>query len=264
MVSDSSLAYFRHDSALCDALLTWQMAEVNALGAPHLALRAADLPYLAAQPWADQIRLLLFLDCVELSDAEREAIRAVARDGRTLAWVYAAGLATPAGFDPDGQAAITGIRVKLEERAGPLMVDSYLTGMRLRYGTDREIAPLLHGDDADAQIHGWEAYRGQPALLSKDMDGWLSIWSAAPCLPAELLRHLATRAGAHLYTDTGDQVMAAGNLLALHAASPGLRQIRLPNTVTVYDAYSGEVVAETVDAFKVEMARGETAVWRVK
>lgn len=264
VVSDASMAYFRHDSALTDALLTWQMGEVNALGAPHIALRAAELPHLAEQPWSEQIRLLLFLDCVELTEAERAAIARLAGDGRTLAWVYAAGLAAGGRFDPDAQATATGIRVKLEERSGPLMVDTCLTGTRLRYGTDREVAPILTGDDPDADVVGWEAHRGAPGLLTRDMGGWRSVWSAAPCLPAALLRHLAADAGAHIYTDTGDQVMAAGDLLALHAASSGPRDIRLPRTATVHDAYTGVVMAEEAERFTVEMQRGETVIWRLR
>ncbi len=265
IVSEASQAFLRYDTALSDALLARQISELAHIGAPFDVYRSADLERLFAQPESARYRLIIFLDAIYLSPAEREAIRArVAVDGRTLLWVHAAGLATENGLSEDAQASVTGIRVARREQPGALKVEAYLNDLRLTYGTDREIAPVLVGDDPSAVVWGWELHRGAPGLLVKAMPGWRSVWSAAPALPAMLLREIARQAGVHLYAPAGDQVFAMPGWLAFHAGRDGARDITFPAPVAITDAFTGAAVAEAATTVHVTLPRGETVVWRVE
>ncbi|MHB9134731.1 MAG: hypothetical protein ACYDBB_26970 [Armatimonadota bacterium] len=265
ILSEESQPYLRYDADLTDALLGRQMSELTSLGAPFDTFRAADLERLFAGPQGDQYRLVIFLDTIYLSPAERAAIRThVATKNRTLLWVYAAGLATETALSTEAMAATTGIRTAIREMGGPLRVESYLTGTRLSYGTDRELAPVLIGDDPDAHVLGWELHRGAPGLLSKEMGTWRSVWSAAPALPAIVLREFARQAGIHLYTEAGDYLIPLPSLLGLHAALDGTRTIMLPDAYTVTNALTGELVAQQTTSFEAELKRGKTYVWRLE
>jgi hypothetical protein len=101
-----------------------------------------------------------------------------------------------------------------------------------------------------------------PGLLEKDYGGWHSIWSAAPTVPAALLREMGRRAGVSIYSNCGDQVFTGPGLLAVHAAFDGKRTIRLPKPMTLKDVFTGETTAAEAGEFTVDMRRGDTRVWR--
>jgi hypothetical protein len=95
------------------------------------------------------------------------------------------------------------------------------------------------------------------------MGAWQSIWSAAPILPAALLRHFAREAGVHIYLDTGEQVIAERGLIAVHAARSGRREIVLRAPSDVVDVRTGAMVATQADRFTIDLARGQTGVFRI-
>jgi hypothetical protein len=269
-LSEKSGFYDWHDSELTNVQIARQLSELNSLGAPFHTCLASDLEKLFASPAAARIRLVVFMNCSYLAPAEREAIRRlVARDGRTLLWLYAPGLITAAGISVAALEELTGIRAAFDEIPWPCQAVSYLTGERVSYGTEVRVAPWLYCVDPDCTVHGrarglcggvaWDA----PVLVEKQMAGWRSFWSSVPGLPASSLREIARRAGAHIYTATGDQVLKTRDLLAVHAATDGRRIISLPGKAPVCDALSGELVAADSDRIEVTMRRGTTLIWRI-
>lgn len=80
-------------------------------------------------------------------------------------------------------------------------------------------------------------------------------------LPLEIkaVREFCVRAGVHLYSDQGDFVMAERDWVAVHAASEGVRDLKLPPNVSM-----GEEENLTGDATTALFLRkGETRVWRL-
>ena len=268
IVSQESSRYMWYDGALTEASLVMQLSELGAMGAPFEVFDATDLERLFSRPEARNYRLVIFLNCLYLSPDERQAIRKhVARDGRTLLWVYAAGLITENAVSTDAMQEVTGIRTQLYDRNWPLEVVSFYTGDRHTYGTAEVVGPILNGNDPEATVRGWvrqhthkDSY--MPGLLEKDYGGWHSIWSAAPTVPAALLREMGRRAGVPIYSNCGDQVFTGPGLLAVHAAFDGKRTIRLPKPMTLKDVFTGETTAAEAGEFTVDMRRGDTRVWR--
>ena len=268
IVSQASSQYMRYDGALTDAALTAQLSELASMGACFDVLDASDLGAMFSRQDAKRYRLVVFLNCLYLSAAERQAIReTVARDGRTLVWVHAAGIITEDGLSTANMEDLTRIRTRLLDQPWSLEVVSAYTGDRIMYGATESVGPILAGDDPDATVHGWirpHTYNlpEAPGLLEKDCGGWHSIWSAAPAMPATLLREIARRAGVHISSNGGDQVFTAPGLLAVHAASDGARMLVLPEPMTLTDAFTGEPIVAEDGKLTITMRRGDTRVWR--
>jgi hypothetical protein len=278
IISEETPACLRYDDALLDGLVAGQMAQVMRLGAPVDAYLAGDLERVFAGPAGEQYRLVLFLDTLYMPPAQRAAVRKyVARDGRMLLWPYAAGLLTDDGLSPEAMAELTGIRTELRDLALAGHVETWVTGDRLAYGSDRPIGPILAGADPDAETLGWlvgmpkfvgrgwsETLVSAPGLLRKQLSTHTTVWSALPALPDALLRHLARAAGVHIYCDTGEQVLADNRLLAIHGARGGVRTVTLPAPATVRDAMSGAVVCDGEASFTLALERGDTAVFEYR
>ncbi len=272
IVSEQSAWHLRQDDALSDTMVSNQMAAITRIGAQADVFLADDLELVFGQGQGQQYRLVIFLDAFYLTPAQRTAIRQlVARAGRTLLWMYGAGLATENGLAPEAQSALTGIGVRLSPLPATLHVATDVTGTRLLYGTERRMGPILYGDDPQAEVLGWlQAIPGSwidsinqivvdyPGLLARAFADWRSIVSHAPGMPAAVLRALALQAGVHIFASTGDQVSASANLLALHAWSDGPRQLHFPAEVDLYEPFSGASLARACQTFTVTLQRGDT------
>jgi hypothetical protein len=270
VVSEESTYHLRFDEALTDALLCRQLSELAVMGAPFDTFLASDLERLFRRPAARQYKLVIFLNCLAVTPEQRRAIQQrVARDGRTLLWVYGAGLLSEQGVSATAMAELTGFKVAISDMSWPLVTTSFLTGERITYGTDQFLGPWLYGADPEAVVHGhlrgWtvKPEANAPGLLEKDFGAWRAFWSAAPAVPAVVLREIARRAGVHLYVTAGHEVFASPGFLSLHAGWDGAHEIRLPKAVTVRDACSGRTAAARKRQFTARMKRGETRMWTI-
>jgi beta-galactosidase len=270
VVSKKSFSYFRQDESLTDAAIGRQISEIAHSGIPFDTYLAEDLPLLLSKPWSGTYRMMIFLNTVYLSEDERQAIEAVAkRESRTLLWLYASGLAGENGLDTQGMGGLTGLTIvmgdpQFGETAYPLMVETSLTGTRIAYGAGGRIGPILYGADHRADILGWLIHPNLPGLLCRDFGTWISVWSAVPNLPSPLIRALARRAGIHVYSDSGDQVLSGGGVLAVHAAGDGNREVRLLSPSRVSDALTGNLIEDGKDRILLSMLRGDTALLRIE
>jgi hypothetical protein len=77
-------------------------------------------------------------------------------------------------------------------------------------------------------------------------------------------RQQARAAGVHIYSDAGDQVMAEKQLLVIHAASDGHRDIHFPAPCTAHDAFSGAAVATDTACIGINVRAGQTVVWKIR
>jgi len=64
-----------------------------------------------------------------------------------------------------------------------------------------------------------------------------------------------------VYSEENDVLYAGRSLLAVHAAKPGPRRLRLPRPTRVWDLYSGQVVAESAGEFTAEFPEPSTRVF---
>ena len=218
-------------------------------------------------------KLYVFLNPFRLDAARRKALaRELRRDGRTALWIYAPGYIEDApGLE--NMEETTGLRFGLGEQPwGPAVhvtdfghpITSAL-GQDLYWGTNAKLAPLFYVDDPAARILGEVVYSQgncRPGFAVKEFPGWRSVYSAAPNLPAGVLRGVARHAGVHIYSDAGDVLYANRSLLGVHTVSGGRRVFKLPARAgTVHDAFGKRTVAEGVSEFEVLLEPRSTALY---
>ncbi len=218
-------------------------------------------------------KLYVFLNPFQLDKARREALkRETRKDGRVAVWIYA-----PGYIDKDCSLAnmtdLTGITFGSNDHPwGPLinLIDISHPITRglpqdLTWGTNSLLGPVFHVADDAAKTLGNVVYsqgRCRPGFVVKEFPEWKSVYSAAPGLPAPVLRGIARYAGVHIYNDQGDTLYATPNLLTVHTAAGGERTFSLPGVVEmVYDLYAQKVVAEGTDQFKVNLPAASTTMY---
>jgi len=135
----------------------------------------------------------------------------------------------------------------------------------LTWGTNNPLCPIFHVNDSGARTLGNVVYsqgRCRPGFVIKEFPNWKSIYSAAPNLPAGVLREIARYAGVHIYNDDGDVIYATRDLLAIHTAAGGHREIRLPRLAPqVYDLFSNTMISTETDHFEIELPPASTHLY---
>lgn len=179
-------------------------------------------------------------------DADRLALlrERVFRDGRVVVWGPGSGITDGAVRGADSVRALTGFNCTVEPRAYTRRVhvrafDHAVTqGLPadVIYGSPLAYGPMVYPTDGHPLGVAWaKAGRECTGLAVKTMDGgtWHSVFTTAVPMPADLWRNLARFAGAHVYCEANEVLMAGGELVALHSVRPGTQELRLPAPATV-------------------------------
>ncbi len=220
----------------------------------------------------------------------RDAIRArLAADRATAVWLYAPGYMDEEGADPANIETLSGFRLSVEHRDGPVQVDlpgddhSCLRDLDGIQGFGSRTMPVsnstsetlkdegyvpqtesfdlpaaFHCTDPEAQVLARLEDTGKAAMAVKEQDGFRSVWIAAPGVPWQVYRNIGAEAGVHVYCRSGDQLMANDRFVALYCISGGGKTIRLPGPRRVRDALDGRPVAEDTAEVRFNARAGET------
>lgn len=221
------------------------------LGAPAGIYLMSDLTAGRVPP----ARLYLVLDAFAMSEAQAEAVRREARRrGATVVWMVAPGYAADGGLSLERTARIVGMGLRQVEPGPGRTVE----------GPDDEtrLEPRFAVEDPAGEPLARYADGAGVAAAAREQDGWVSVFSGAPRLSTDLLRALARRAGAHIYADSDDVVMAGNGFVAIHASSTGEKSLMLPEARPLRDCATGEVLP-SARRHAFQMERGNTRLFRV-
>ena len=221
-------------------------------------------------------KLYVFLNPFRLDSARRSALaKEIRKDGRTALWIYAPGYVRDRpGLE--NMEDLTGIRFGLGEQPwGPLIhitdLDHPITKdlpRDLSWGTNNKLAPIFHVDDPDSRVLGEVVYSQgncRPGFAVKEFPDWRSVYSAAPNLPAPVLRGIARAAGVHIYSDAGDVLYANRSLVGVHSPAGGKRTIRLPRRArAVIDLFTGEIVGRDTAEIGLTLPPRSTSLFRIE
>jgi hypothetical protein len=92
---------------------------------------------------------------------------------------------------------------------------------------------------------------------------YASVFTAAVPLPADLWRGLARFAGAHVYCETNDILLADSSVVGLHSIQPGEKRIALPGEFAVRDLITGEAMARRAREIVFRLDAPGTRVFRI-
>jgi hypothetical protein len=217
----------------------------------------------------------LFLNAWYADEVRKAAINRLKCNGNVLVWLYGAGICSPRGIDAAGMVALTDIAVTARETRFEQLIPITNWNHPLTAslpadavsGTEYQLSPTFTVTDPEATVLGAMLLppgMQEPALAVKDLGTHRSVYSAAPALTTDLLRNIARYAGCHVYNEANDVITAGRGILALHAIKPGMRTLHLPQPSRVTELESGELVAEGVSEFEVQVEGASTLLFRVE
>jgi len=256
LVDGWSLARMQVGAPITSWLLAQQIPELARIGAPVGYYSLGDLPGLPPK------RMYVFLDCLAPTAEVREAVTRLHRDGRVLVFIGPAGLYRDGNVDPAAMSELCGVNLRLSAEPAVLRCTWSGPDGPVEFGAPQPFGPVAVAEDANAEVMGRLA-DGRPGLVIRRHDGWTAVHSAAPALPAALLRELAGMAGVHLYSP-GDVVWASAGLLTVSVNEAGDRTIRLPRRCTVSDLVTGETVATDAARFDATFPAKGTRTFRLR
>ena len=124
------------------------------------------------------------------------------------------------------------------------------------------MSPLFWVDcegDPDIAVLGKGQVLNKPAFAMKRMEGWTSVYCAAPSVPGVLLRALGHMCSSHVFIETDDMLHCSKELLVLCAKKSGRKTLTLPQDAEVIiDLVSGNTLGSDTNSISIELRQFET------
>lgn len=216
-------------------------------------------------------RVFYFPNLYRADDAVLDLLRRkVFRDGHVVVWGPGSGISDGRRLGPASAELLTGFRFEwmpVDHPRRTLIADfdhPITRGLPadLVIGSPTAYGPLLFPKDGRSLGHAWTKMgKTASGLAVKELDGWTSVFTTAAPLPAALWRNLARAAGAHVYSEENDVLLAGNGVVAVHSLKSGPRRIRLPGRYRVTDLAAGGVVSASTDEIRFELKAPETRVF---
>jgi len=270
---------------LNEAIMWEQKMGLARCGVPYRIYLLQDL----ALPNFPEHRVFYFPNLFKVDRQRLKLLRKVVfRDGKVVVWGPGSGISDGANVGAESARRLTGFQFRIWPVNFPrrtlicnfnhpvtsgLPADCILGGP-LPYG------PLLFPEDGTELGLAWtkngetiaglavkEFGRGAKGLHQGagplGIGDYAAVFTSAVPLPAQMWRNLARYAGAHVYSDTNDVLLADSSIVALHSLKSGAKRIALPGTYAVTDVISGERVADRTESIQFQLEAPETRIFRL-
>lgn len=213
-----------------------QARTLHRIGAPVDYLYRFDLKPEDAKKY----KLILMVNNFFLSEAEVKHIKGIIKDSQTtVVWFYAPGFVSPEKLNLEQMEALTGFRFKILEEPGPMVIQSQiLEGFKepnLPFGIKKSYLPRFAITDPEARPLGHWTDNKEVAFAWKRCEGWNSVYVGTAPVPVEILRWLAQKAGASLWSSHPDIISATRDAVCVVATERGKHSIRLPQPMVSTD-----------------------------
>lgn len=194
--------------------------------------------------------------------------------GRTLVFLYSAGIYRGGKFDPANPGILPGLRLKRQEHFAKRALrrgqgdDPLFDALPEHYtfGFAEPTEFLLYAD----RQPGWEVLftvDGSPlaGLLRRKYPDWTAIYSASPGLSAPVLRNLARSAGIRIFNPhQGDVTYAAKGFYAVHSLAGGKRTFYPdPAATKAVELLSGKTIEVKNGKFEFVLPEHSTVMFRI-
>ncbi|GEM_PF-4501696 len=248
------------------------------LGMPYDFFMLDDL---LNSPNLDRYKVVVFAVNSVVSDTQRKLIEErLHKDGKTLVWLYAAGLVDKKGlemdFDVKHACALTGFKLVQDDQRDDLSIkladgrvfgrfttdvyggfttpDKPIKVRRESYHPSFNVVP-----EEGVEVFGTYEDDGAPAAAIRRHDGWTDVFWGSTALNKEVLLPILEAAKVHAYTDKPAVIYANGNFLMVHSPLAGKRTISLPQKAQcIYDLYANRELAQETDTLEVDMPKNST------
>ncbi len=272
-------------SYLNEAVMWEEKMGLARAGVPHNIYLFEDL---ALDNFPDQ-RVYYFPNLFRVDERRLEILRKkVFRGGHLVVWGPGSGISDGEKISAGSARQLTGFQFQMIPANGPRRVlisnfDHPVTAglpADLTLGGPLAYGPILLPLDGTELGTAWVkgglrstglairefgkgAAKGATAGTRGDGD-YAAVFTVAVNLPAALWRNLARYAGAHVYSETNDVLVADSSIVALHSLQSGKKKIVLPGSFRVRDVVTGEEFGRTpVSEIAFDLKAPETRVFQV-
>jgi len=227
-----------------------QMAAFYRAGAPFDWYVAEDLQAVVNRKY----KVVFFLDCQYMTDAQAALVEQLKADGRTLVFVHATGYVSDAGLSRARMERICDMKMRGETVRGLVATNGVCAGLYQK--------GLFVPAEGETLACGFGEMASVPVIVRRRRDDHVSVFASIPCFGSPLLRRLYREAGVHVYTDQDVVLSANRSWLMLHTNHADTYEIRLPRSCRrVTDVTTGETVARETDRFERKMKQHATGVF---
>jgi len=194
-----------------------------------------------------QYKCYIFLSALKITREQETIINSLKKNGRILVWLFAPGIIRSEGLketiDKNRVSEITGIRMNVDEEKfskDPKMIEERInisveTGGGLLAAVHQPFvySRRKHGSlfiPQEGTIIATITNTGTPAIVSKKMMDWTSVYSFTPRIPAAILMGIARQAGVHVANEVlTDTTYISDMYLGIHTRGGGKRVIAVPS-----------------------------------
>lgn len=243
-----------------------------------------------SHPKMPDYKLYVFFNTFALTDEERKSIKEKLKKNNAVAlWIYAPGiinLESSKKFDVKHMSELIGINmIQVNEKwptkfqphesstlLGNLNPDiMYGSNTRKPHGNilvnfktiDTYVSPLFYADDKNAKHEAYYLLNGYPAVTSKFVDGFYSIYHGAKMVRSDFIREVAKFAGVHIYSESEDVIYVNNNYLTIHASTTGTKKITFKTNVSPYEVYENKYYGKDIKTLEFYMKKGKTLMFRL-
>jgi hypothetical protein len=209
----------------------WLTSDAYCSGAAFDTYLLSDLPLIDL----DKYKVFVFGTTYCISDAQIDFINTnIKKNGRTVIFNYAPAYTDGEKLDINRMKSLTGMNVRQISLSDPpqMTVNGIHYGLTLSGEAGKApVSPLFAIDESGVEILG--AYKDTeiPAIAQKSYADHKIVYAALPLRNPDLMRRLFREAGAHIYNNDNDVVIAGGGVISIasKADKGGKRTIRLRN-----------------------------------
>jgi hypothetical protein len=271
LIDERSLAY------LSDARAFRQLVQ----GSREAVIRAGVsagfylLTDLAHRKRFPEAKLYIFLNAWDIRPEVRSAIKSrLQRDGKTLFWVYSAGMFEQGKDALERVREVTGIAIRpqpFNSLAGTTILNRRhpLTELleERALSTVEQLEPSYFAiPEEGTTVLGEYTQTGLPSFVVREMASeegngrWRSVFLGEPLINEKLIRGLCSLAGVHVWNYHGDVVHARPPFLAIHYSGTGHRIATLPDRWHAYDPLHQELIGEDATHLRSDATDGASQV----
>ena len=202
-------------------------------------------------------KVYVFMNLFYVTEEKLALIEKLRRQGKTLVWLYAPGYLSQKGADAGGIEKVTGMRVKVSERACNGNIAS-LNGGDYKPDDDIKLAPSFRIEDKGCKPLGIRVEEGgkkETVFATCLIGSSRQYYAANGCLSSEMWRTLFRDSGVAIYENSGKPVVWIGGGYAAINGTAGHYTIKLPSPrkVTQLLPERGETSREPVTEINVEL-----------
>ena len=232
-------------------------------------------------------RVYYFPNLFRVDDERLEILKnKVFRDGNIVIWGPGSGISDGEKIGTESASRLTGFQFTMLPANAPRRIlisnfdhpitknldEAMVVGGPLPYGpvllptdgTELGLAWAKGGMNhfgMSLKEFGKGAAQNKKGIASRSEGDYAAIFMTAVQIPADLWRNIARYAGAHVYSESNDVLLADKSIVALHSLKSGKKTIKLPEMSRVKDLVTGKDISKEVREINFILNAPETKVF---